>query len=231
VVDVKLIEAYVRELEAALRRAGRPVQPLVDEAAAHLFEDAARIARVDGCSDAEAARRAIDRFGAVAEVVTASRKHARVAAANVARAASVILLALMAWWTFEDLRRYDSGVLWPLTSSTPLALGVELLFLIELVVVSRALWRALAGGTAPRWLTLALQLHVALAGLLFVAESTLTMRNQHALDHVSIYTLLNLLPPLWLSMCAQGVAGLVALRQQATQVGQPSSPVELQPPG
>ncbi|MGZ3442899.1 MAG: hypothetical protein ACXVDD_25435, partial [Polyangia bacterium] len=111
--DVDLIEAYVRELDEALRRAGRPTQPLVDEATAHLFEDAARIARLEGCGEGEAARRAIERFGAVAEVVAASRKHGGVSAVNVARVASVALVALLAWQTVDDLGEWDGFMGWP----------------------------------------------------------------------------------------------------------------------
>ena len=230
-IDVDLIEAYVRELEAALRRAGRPTQPLVDEATAHLFEDAARIARVDGCTDAEAARRAIDRFGAVTDVVAAARKHARIAAANVARAASIVLMAMLAWKSVEDLVDFDGAIGWPLVSEHMLP-AIWFLLFGELAFVSWSLWRALRRGTAPRWLATALQLDGALASALLFGSFLLAVRRPPQGPHAfSVYTILNLLPPLWLAMSVQSVAGLVALRQQATQVGQPSSPVELQPPG
>lgn len=82
--DVDLIADYAQRLAAALRRAGRPTQPLVDEATAHLLEDAARMARDEGCAADQAARRAITRFGDVAAVVGASRRHGRTLAASIA---------------------------------------------------------------------------------------------------------------------------------------------------
>lgn len=83
--EVDLIAAYAQRLAAALRRAGRPTQPLVDEATAHLLEDAARIARHEACEADEAARRAITRFGDVASVVGASRRHGRTLTASVSQ--------------------------------------------------------------------------------------------------------------------------------------------------
>jgi tryptophan-rich sensory protein len=223
--DVDAIGAYVRELEQALRRAGRPTQPLVDEATAHLFEDAARIARVEGCGDAEAARRAIDRFGATAEVVAASRKHGGISAVNVARAATAILLTMVAWKTFEDLRDPDGGFMgWPLTE--PILTPIWLVLVAELGLVSWALWRALARGSAPRWLSTALLLHGAVAAALLAGDTFVAARHAPYAYHFTAFTVMGLVRPLWALMCVQSFAGLRALRQQATQVGQPSLPVE-----
>jgi len=221
--DGDAIETYVRELEASLRRAGRPTEPLVDEARAHLYEDAARIARAEGCSDREAAERAIARFGAVGDVIRSVRRNAPVTAARVARIATVMLAVAVAWELVGIIRFHDFHLL------DPDNLWVS--FFAELVLVSVGLWRTLAGGRAPGWLAPALAVQAAVALTLFVMESTMTMRFAPSWTNVSIYHVLNLLQPLWLSMALQGAAGLLALRQQATQVGQPSSPVELQPPG
>ncbi len=95
------------------------------------------------------------------------------------------------------------------------------------------MWRALGGRRVGGWLRPALALQGALGLALLVAESTQTM---HFIPNWTrqvnlYYAMIALLPPLWLTMFVQGAAGLRALRQQATQVGQPSFPVELQPPG
>jgi hypothetical protein len=223
--DVDAIGAYVRELEEALRRAGRPTQPLVDEATAHLFEDAAHIARVEGCGDAEAARRAIDRFGTTAEVVASSRKHGGISATNVARAATAIMLTMVAWKTVEELRDPDGGFMgWPLIE--PILSPIWLVLVAELGLVSWALWRALARGTAPRWLSTALQLHGAVAAALLAGNFFVEARRAPYWMSFNVYGAVALVRPLWALMCVQSFAGLRALRQQATQVGQPSLPVE-----
>lgn len=221
--DVDVIEAYVRELETALRRAGRPTEPLVDEARAHLFEDAARIARVEDCDDAEAARRAVARFGGIGDVIRSVRRNTPMTAAGVARIATVMLGVALAWEMVGIIRFHAFHLLDPD--------NLIVTFLAELILVSVGLWRTLAGGRAPGWLAPALALQGAFALALFVMESTMTMRFARSWTNVGIYHVLNLLQPLWLSMFVQGAAGLRALRQQATQVGQPSLPVELQPPG
>ncbi len=208
--DIDVIEAYVRELEEALRRAGRPTSPLVEEARAHLFEDAADIARAEGCGDEEAARRALTRFGAVAEVVAASRQHAHVAAARVARWASVVMLAAMALVTINDFTPYDGGMGWPLLGDWTFA-PVWLALVTELGFVTWALWRALAGGAAPRWLTTALRLNGAFAGALLVAYVILGLRRLSSFPHFGVWHVLALAPPLWVLMCLQSFAGLSAL--------------------
>lgn len=208
------IAAYLRELERALARAGRPPQPLVDEAAAHLHEDAARIAAAEGCGDAEAARRAVARFGAVGDVIHSVRDNAPMYAARIARVATVLLVSLLGWLMVDMLRDTRLGG-WPIISE-----NLELFFWLplvgELALVSRALWRALRGGDVPRWLPTALRLNGAVAFALFTAESLLAMRFAPSWIHVSIYHLLALVPPLWLLMCVQSVAGLRALSIRAS---------------
>ena len=169
--DGDAIEKYVRELEASLRRAGRPTEPLVDEARAHLYEDAARIARAEGCSDAEAARRAIARFGDVPEVVAASRRYGRTLAASVARISSLVMLAAFAW---TDYSRSSSTS--PMAgrsgAHSELLAGRFCFFARAHRSSSSSLLRALAGrGIASRWLTTALQLHAALALALLLTGS------------------------------------------------------------
>ena len=221
--DGDAIESYLRELEAALRRDGRPTEPLADEARAHLYEDAARIARAEGCNDEEAAQRAVARFGGVGDVMRAVRSNTPAATAQIARLATVLLGAFGAWEVVDMIR---SGALWP-----PSGEDLWLSFPAELTLVSVALWRALRGGRAGAWLRPVLALQGAVALTIFVLESTMTMRLARSWTNVGVYRVLNLLQPFWLSMFVQGAAGLLALRQQATQVGQPSFPVELQPPG
>jgi hypothetical protein len=216
--DGDVIAEYVRELEASLRRAGRPIEPLVDEARAHLYEDAARIAAAEGCGDAEAAGRAVARFGRVAEVVAAARKNGRVVAANVARVASLVLFVALAWQIYLDVTPYEGAMGWPLMGGTWSATTPFLLLVGELIVVSSALWRALRRGIASRWLTTALQLHGALAGALVLAGFVVTTRHAAAWTHVSIYGVMNLLPPLWVLIGMQSFAGLRALGPQPTQL-------------
>jgi len=65
-----------------------------------------------------------------------------------------------------------------------------------------------------------------------VAEAAVNLQFRGSWPHVGVSRFAGaLIAPLWTAMALQAVAGLIALRQQATQVGQPSSPVELQPPG
>ena len=216
--DGDAIEEYVRELEASLRRAGRPTEPLVDEARAHLHEDAARIAAAEGCGEAEATLRAVARFGRVAEVVAAARQHGRVAAASVARMASLVLLVALAWQIYMDVTPYEGAMGWPLMGGTWSATTPFLLLVGELVIVSAALWRALRRGAAPRWLTTALQLHVALAGAMVLAGFVVTTRFVAAWTHVTVYGVMNLLPPLWVLVGTQSLAGLRALGPRPTQL-------------
>ena len=227
--DGDAIEKYVRELEARLRRAGRPTEPLADEARAHLYEDAARIAARERCGDMEAAARAVARFGSVADVVASARKNGGISAINVARVATAILVAMVAWKTIEDLRDADGFMGWPLAE--PIYSPIFLVLVAELGLVSAALWRALARGRAPQWLATALRLNGAVAAALFVGEVFVTARHAPYWLHIGLYGVLAFVRPLWTLMCVQSFAGLRALRQQATQVGQPSLPVELQPPG
>jgi hypothetical protein len=219
--DGDAIDKYVRELEASLRRAGRPTEPLVDEARAHLHEDAARIAAAEGCGDAEAARRAIARFGVVGEVMRAVRRNSPIVAATLARIASIAVLLVLVWEVFDAIR---GGDLWPLTRE-----DLWLTFVAELAVVSVVLWRAVRGARVPAWLGPALAANGALGLALFVAETVVSSRLP-SWPIVSV-SRAGSATPLWLAMAVQGAAGLRALRQQATQVGQPSLPVELQPPG
>lgn len=227
--DGDAIETYVRELEAALRRAGRPTEPLADEARAHLYEDAARISVRERCGDREAAERAVARFGSVADVVAAARKNGRVSAANVVRVATAILMAMLVLKTVEDLRDADGFMGWPLAE--PIWTPAWLVLVGELALVSVVLWGALARGRAPRWLPTALRLNGAVAAALLCGEVFVTARHAPYWVHVGVYGVLAFARPLWTLMCVQSFAGLRALRQQATQVGQPSFPVELQPPG
>jgi hypothetical protein len=219
--DGDVIAEYVRVLEASLRRAGRPTEPLVDEARAHLHEDAARIAVAEGCGDAEAARRAVARFGGVGDVMRAVRKNQPMAGARLARVAIIAVLLVLAW---EVIDAIVGGDLWPLSGE-----DMWLTFVAELALVSIALWRALGGARVPAWLAPALAANGALGLALLVAEMTVNAR-------LPSWPLLSVsraggATPLWLAMALQGAAGLRALRQQATQAGQPSLPVELQPPG
>ncbi|HEX6839088.1 MAG TPA: hypothetical protein VF334_21060 [Polyangia bacterium] len=217
--DVDVIEAYVRELERRLRRAGRPTEPLVEEARAHLFEDAARIAHAERCDDVEAARRAIARFGGVADVVAASRRYGRTLAASVARVTSPVVLAVLAWYTLTDF--LDP---WPATAAERCS---WLLFVVELTVMTVSLLRALARGRAGRILRIAVPLNGAVAAALVVGQTwadgvATQFRSARIFDAAD---------PLLVLMIVQAVAAVRALRQQATQVGQPSLPVEWQPPG
>lgn len=204
-MDEDAIAAYLRSLGEALRRAGRPTQPLVDEAAAHLSEDAARIAAAEGCGDAEAARRAVARFGAVDDVLRSVRKNAPINAARLARVATVALFAALGW-ELLDYVRFDSHE-WPVLTNY-----VALAFAVELVLVSRSLWRALAGARTPAWLptALALQGAVALASLVGRTWETAQFArywvNASQLD-VAIWWL----QPLWLSLVLQSAAGRRAL--------------------
>jgi hypothetical protein len=221
--DVDVIEGYVRELETALRRAGRPTEPLVDEARAHLCEDAARIAAADGCSDDEAARRALARFGSVGEVMRAARKHAPLVAARLARAATLLLWAVLAW---EVVDGFVNGDLWPINHE-----DLWLLFVGELAFAGVYLWRALATGRGPQWLRPVLAANGALALALVVGEAIVNVKLWPTRPNIHIGVsreMGGLISPLWIVMALQAITGLAALsaRQQATQVGQPSSPVE-----
>ena len=199
------IAAYLRDLERALARAGRPTQPLVDEAAAHLSEDAARIAAAEGCGDAEAARRAVARFGPVSDVIRSVRKNAPLAAAQVARVATLLVFAALAWEISECLRFHSRE--WPL----PLEY-VELAFGIGLILVSVALWRALAAARAPAWLPTALTLQGALALASFVALSAQTLQFAPYWTNVTTFrAAIFVIEPLWLSLVVQSAAGLRAL--------------------
>jgi hypothetical protein len=217
--DADAIETYLRELAAALRRAGRPTEPLVDEARAHLYEDAAQIAGREGCGDAEAARRAVDRFGAVTDVVAASRKHARTAAANVARVASLLALGLMLYATLTDLVRAHehTWIGWPFTGEQILMVP-WLLLLAELAVVTLYQWRALSGGVAPRVLTTVLQLNAALSGVLLAISFITASLSARGWVNVGVYGALSLVPPVWLFICVQSVAALRALGRERMAV-------------
>ncbi|MCU1276787.1 MAG: hypothetical protein JWM53_333, partial [bacterium] len=152
--------------------------------------------------------------------------------ANIARVVSIVMLAAIAWVTVSEVREYDGGIGWPLMGDFTL-LSVWLALVAELLFVSVALWRSLGRGAAARWLITALQLNGAFAGVMLVAYFILGVRHTATMlePRLSVLGIMNTVPPLWLLMCVQSFAGLSALRQQATQVGQPSSPVELQPPG
>lgn len=198
------IEAYVRELEEALARAGRPTQPLVDEAAAHLLEDAERILRAERCSASEAAQRAIERFGSVDAVVRSARQNAPRLAAAVARVATVVLLVALAG---EIVDQFQTGRLgWPLTGQY-----LIFTFVAELVAVSVLLWRALAGRRAPAWLIPALIAQGAVALALFLGQVAVTVPLARTWPHASVRNVLPLLLPIWLWMTLQSAAGLRAL--------------------
>ena len=222
--DRDAIEAYLRQLTGALRRAGRPIEPLVDEARAHLHEDAARIARAEGCDDGEAARRAVAHFGAVDAVLRSVRVNAPRHAARLARAATILVGLVLAW---EVVDAIVAGDLWP-----PSGEDMWLTFVFELGAVGVFLWRALDGRGVAGWLRPALAANGALGLALMVAEAAVNLQFRGSWPHVGVSRFAGaLIAPLWTAMALQAVAGLIALRQQATQVGQPSSPVELQPPG
>ena len=197
--DMESIAAYARQLEEALRRAGRPLQPLVDEAIAHLLEDAARIARAEGCGDdgGGAARHRPLRRRRVGGA--ASRRNGRALAASVARIASLVLLAVLGWQLMVTL--VDEGL------STPADLAVTLALVGELAVMTLVLLRALAGRTAPRLLSPLLALNGAVALALLVGYVT----------SAAIASKLNVLgivlntEPLVLVMFVQSAAGLRAL--------------------
>ncbi|HEY2744730.1 MAG TPA: hypothetical protein VGL86_08910 [Polyangia bacterium] len=216
--DLDLIASYVRQLEEALARAGRPTQPLVDETAAHLVEDAARIARVEGCGDDEAARRAIAQFGDVSAVVAASRKHGRAIAASVARIASLVILAVFAWTAFETC---VDEAMWPGPIEHSDVAWILLIF-AELTGVTIVLFRALGGGGASRALILALQLNAAVALALLVAgvasDVTFLLSGQRPLDLVDV--LIGGERFLWALILIHAAAGLRALGGSRTRDGE-----------
>jgi hypothetical protein len=215
--DIDAIEQYLCTLADSLRRAGRPTEPLVDEARAHLYEDAARIARADGCADGEAARRAVARFGGVDDVLRAVRRNAPLAV-RVARGATVLL---MVWLVVEAVDAIRFRDLWP-----PSTDWLNSFFVAELVLVSHGLWRALAGRATPGWLRPSLIAQGALGFALFAAHSTQAVHFAATWTNVNPFrAAVALLDPLWLLIFVQAAAGVLALRQQATQVGQPSLPV------
>jgi hypothetical protein len=164
--DLELIEAYACALEEALVRAGRPAQPLVDETIAHLVEDAARIARAEDCSDEEAARRAIARFGDVSTVVRASRRYGRTLAASVVRISSLVLLAALAWVAFEMIVDFSD----PICAVRRVVQTADFLLLGELALTTVFLLRAVAGRPASRVLPLVLLLNGAFVAALFVRD-------------------------------------------------------------
>lgn len=198
------IAAYLQTLEAALRRAGRPVQPLVDEAAAHLYEDTARIAAAEGCSDADAARRAVERFGRVDEVVRSVRDNAPMLAARIARVATVLLGVSLAWEVWLFFRVHDFA-------ACPDRDDLWFSFVAALVFVSVGLWRALARGRAPAWLPIVLAAEGAVALALVAGDWAITMRMAPTWSRVTIYHALALVAPNQLWMFVQGAAGLRAL--------------------
>ena len=215
--DLDLIGAYARTLEEALALAGRPAQPLVDETIAHLLEDAARIARVEGCDDAEAARRAIARFGDVAAIVAASRDNGRTVARGVAWAASAVVLAAMAFVTV--FRPYDWEMGWPLVGGTLPTVSWMLLF-GELTLVTLLLRRALDRGAATRLTTLALELNAGAAAGFLAGYFVLGVpRHILAASHIGLVHVLNVAPPLWVLMLVQSLAGLRALRARRDRDG------------
>lgn len=221
--DLDAIETYLRDLTAALRRAARPTEPLVDEARAHLYEDAARIAARERCGDAEAARLAVARFGGVGDVVAAARKHGRALAASVARIASLVLLVVILWEVLSGIAADGWG-------------GAEdaeaLLLIAELLLTTIYLWRALLERRGARLAAIALQLNgvVALALLAGAAVADLDFQLRGH-GRTNLLWLVRNAEPVFVLMLVQSFAGLRALPQQATQVGQPSLPVEWQPPG
>lgn len=202
-MDEDAIAAYLRQLEAALRRAGRPTEPLVDEAAAHLVEDAARIAAAERCSDAEAAGRAVARFGDVRDVVRAARRNEPLAA-GVARVVTLMLMVALVGEIVDAIR--NGELVWP-----PAADDLWLTFAAELVLVSWSLWRAVVGGVAPAWLRPALALQGALATAIVFASLVVNSRFVPLWQHVTVRHISNLVAPFWLLMAVQGVAGLRAL--------------------
>ncbi|HXU72181.1 MAG TPA: hypothetical protein VN947_22785 [Polyangia bacterium] len=209
--DLDLIAAYARRLEAALRRAGRPVQPLVDETTAHLVEDAARIARADGCSAQDAARRAIARFGDVPAVVAAARKNGRALSASIARVSSLVLLACVAWWIFTAL--VDPP--YPLQVKDALIVN----FFAELAFVSILLFRALDGRRTLRGVVgPALVLNGALAFALVVVGLVSGGVVERASGHGTPLSSL-LADPVWALMLVQSIAGLRALGGTRTRDG------------
>ena len=201
--ELDLIASYVRQLEEALTRAGRPTQPLVGEAAAHLAEDAARIARAEGCGEAEAARRAIARFGDVASVVRASRRHGRTLAASVARVASIVLLAVFAWDVVSEV--IDRGHLQIEDVQMFLFFGV-----CDLGLVTYYLFRALRGQARSATLSIVLLLNGVLAAALISTQLTVDAR-QALTNHHPVLGVLWMMEPMWLLILVQTVAGLWAL--------------------
>jgi uncharacterized membrane protein len=133
------------------------------------------------------------------------RRNAPITAARIARVATVMLLAALGWELIEYVR-LDSHE-WPLFSDY-----VALVFVVELVLVSRSLWRALAGARTPAWLPTALALQGAVALAFLAGRTWETARfvrywtNASQLD-VAIWWL----QPLWLSLVLQSAAGLRAL--------------------
>lgn len=201
--DVDLIAAYAQRLAAALRRAGRPTQPLVDEATAHLHEDAARIARDEGCGADEAARRAITRFGDVATIVGAARRYGRTRAASVARISSIVLLVVLGWDVVTSV--IDAGgVTWD-----------DYLFVIGFMfgdgLIAYFLFRALSGKTRPGILPTALALNGIVAATLMVTGLVVEGRVQLYNHHQLRLGLLLLIEPVWLLLLLQSAAGLWAL--------------------
>ncbi|HEY2744731.1 MAG TPA: hypothetical protein VGL86_08915 [Polyangia bacterium] len=209
--ELDLIAAYVRKLEEALARAGRPVQPLAGEAAAHLAEDAARIARAEGCGDAEAARRAIARFGDVSSVVAASRKNGRAFAASIARMSSILLLAVLGWGVVTDV--VDRGL-----EFTDFMFVFCFMF-CDLGLVSYFLFRALRGQTRSGALSIIPALNGALAAAL-ISTQLLVDGRQTLSNHHSLFGLVWMIEPAWLLMLVQSVAGLWALGARRNQEGE-----------
>ncbi len=215
--DDDAIEAYVRALTAALRRAGRPAAPLVDEARAHLYEDAARIAARERCSDAAAARLAVERFGTVDDVVGASRKHGRALAASVARIASMVLLVVILWEVLSEI------ALWGWSGADD---AEAMLLIAELALTTTFLCRALVGRGNARLASIALQLNAAMALALLAGAAAADLEVQlRGHGRMSLTWLILNAEPVFVLILVQSFAGLRALGQQATQVGQPSSPV------
>ena len=210
--ELDLIAAYVRQLEEALTRAGRPAQPLAGEAAAHLCEDAARIARVEGCGESEAARRAIARFGDVSAVVAASRKHGRTLAASVARIMSIVVLAVVARGMFST---FVEGDYWPPEPGLPREMAPGMLLGVELIVVSILLLRALAGRAVSRALPIALQLNAAVALVLFVGcaveDLNLHLHQVRFYQPIAEWVLVQREQPLWELIFVHAAVGLRAL--------------------
>ena len=205
-MDDDAIAGYLRELEAALRGAGRPTEPLLDEAAAHLIEDAARIAAAESCGHDEAARRAVARFGSVADVLRSVRRNAPFAASRIARAATVLLLPVLAWEVVGAIR--SGEIVWP-----PAASDLWLSFVAELLLVSWGLWRAIHRGGAPGWLRPALAAQWIFASLMLLLNWADVARfaRYWQWEHVGIHHFLLVIAPLWLTMTVQGFAGLRAL--------------------